>query len=385
VQQMKLSQQKVEELRTEVERILHEVEPARLSDLRRHYAPVGFAKEDWDKFALRFAGDVDTVLDARAKILDAAITSRMAGEAQQAIDATREPSANWPVNLLRRLREDLRREVGADATKALRVAELTKDIGQQELKAKKLDEQTANDADYKDRRKELVLKRRAAYANVFDALRDEQAILEKLYEPLARRLVQADGAPRRLQFVVRRRVDLDAWVRAGEQLLDLRTAGSLRGKGSLRDAATKELLSVWREGGADHVASALEGFLAAHGADIRDRRPSTIDAAHSLAWLNDVGPWLFSTDHIRLEYGIVYDGQDIERLSPGTRGIVLLTLYLAVDEWDHRFCCCESSASASRSSCPRTLALSLEPSRYCNMLRHDDCRALSPLGALRSR
>ena len=133
-----------------------------------------------------------------------------------------------------------------------------------------------------------------------------------------------------------RRVDVDAWVRAGEQLLDLRTAGGLRGKGSLREAATKELLSAWRSGGADEVAGALEAFLTAHGVDIKTGRPSTIDAAHSVAWLNDVSRWLFSTDHIRLEYGILYDGQDVERLSPGTRGIVLLTLYLAVDEWDRR-------------------------------------------------
>jgi energy-coupling factor transporter ATP-binding protein EcfA2 len=46
--------------------------------------------------------------------------------------------------------------------------------------------------------------------------------------------------------------------------------------------------------------------------------------------------WLFSTDHIRVEYGIRYDGVELRHLSPGTRGIVLLILYLAIDEWDSR-------------------------------------------------
>jgi hypothetical protein len=35
-------------------------------------------------------------------------------------------------------------------------------------------------------------------------------------------------------------------------------------------------------------------------------------------------------------YGLQYDGADIEQLSPGTRGIVLLLLYLAIDAGDDR-------------------------------------------------
>lgn len=46
--------------------------------------------------------------------------------------------------------------------------------------------------------------------------------------------------------------------------------------------------------------------------------------------------WLYSTDHITVSYGLQYDGVDIEQLSPGTRGIVLLLLYLAIDAEDDR-------------------------------------------------
>jgi hypothetical protein len=38
--------------------------------------------------------------------------------------------------------------------------------------------------------------------------------------------------------------------------------------------------------------------------------------------------------HISIEYGIKYDGIDIRKLSPGTRGIVLVLLYLALDDDD---------------------------------------------------
>ena len=49
------------------------------------------------------------------------------------------------------------------------------------------------------------------------------------------------------------------------------------------------------------------------------------------AWGSQVSEWLYSTDHIEVRYSLQYDGVDIERLSPGTRGIVLLLLYLAID------------------------------------------------------
>jgi ABC-type cobalamin/Fe3+-siderophores transport system ATPase subunit len=49
-----------------------------------------------------------------------------------------------------------------------------------------------------------------------------------------------------------------------------------------------------------------------------------------------LGSWLYETSHIRVQYGIEYEGVAIEQLSPGMRGIVLLLLYLAVDRQDLR-------------------------------------------------
>lgn len=40
--------------------------------------------------------------------------------------------------------------------------------------------------------------------------------------------------------------------------------------------------------------------------------------------------------YITVQYGITYDDMPIEQLSPGTRGIVLLLLYLAIDTHDRR-------------------------------------------------
>ena len=60
------------------------------------------------------------------------------------------------------------------------------------------------------------------------------------------------------------------------------------------------------------------------------------DLAEFRAWSKRFAQWLFGTDHITIHYGIAYDGVDIRKLSPGTRGIVLLLLYLALDDGDSR-------------------------------------------------
>ena len=50
----------------------------------------------------------------------------------------------------------------------------------------------------------------------------------------------------------------------------------------------------------------------------------------------DLLHWLYELDHIRLTYGLKYNGVEMEKLSPGTKGIVLLILYLGMDVADTR-------------------------------------------------
>lgn len=54
------------------------------------------------------------------------------------------------------------------------------------------------------------------------------------------------------------------------------------------------------------------------------------------ATLQAFGDWLFSTDHILLQYGLKFDGTDLDHLSPGAKGVALLMLYLSIDTNDER-------------------------------------------------
>jgi hypothetical protein len=70
-----------------------------------------------------------------------------------------------------------------------------------------------------DRRRKAIEERRRVYASVFETLVEEQSILGELYAPLKAQLAAETGVEKKLEFYVRRRVDIESWVMRGEGLL----------------------------------------------------------------------------------------------------------------------------------------------------------------------
>lgn len=64
--------------------------------------------------------------------------------------------------------------------------------------------------------------------------------------------------------------------------------------------------------------------------------PASIRPEKSSEWWQQVASWLYDTSHVTMRYSVTYDGVALEHLSPGTRGIVLLLLYLVIDKYDVR-------------------------------------------------
>ena len=170
---------------------------------------------------------------------------------------------------------------------------------------------------------------------MFEQLVREEQVLADLYAPLKQRLVGAKGALQKLAFVTERTIDLDRWCDDGENQFDLRSGNRVRGRGGIRKLAQEHLVPAWRTGTAQNVADAMDTFRDQIQSEMKNM-PPWVNADQRRAWYKDVSAWLYSTDHIRLRYGIEYDGVAIEHLSPGTRGVVLLLLYLAVDLHDQR-------------------------------------------------
>jgi AAA domain, putative AbiEii toxin, Type IV TA system/AAA domain len=315
-----------------------------VNDLKERRSAAGLSESDWSAFGVQFTGDVDALLKERVRLTQLE-RGRLEGPA--ATDPIEDPTADpaeplisetadlaaQSLRLLERERDRLQRWVGVDEQNARRYRALSDKITKAEAALAKVVAEIDRAAKADETLKSLRVQRNQAYQSIFEAVVEEERELAVLYAPLKARIASGPGAVVKLSFSVRRAVDMDAWTQQGEALLDLRMTGPFRGKGELRRVAEAALSVAWRQGTAADVANAMSEFVAAHGEKLLQHMPAQ---SNRREWARKVVAWLYSTDHIQVKYGLQYDSVDIERLSPGTRGIVLLLLYLAIDADDDR-------------------------------------------------
>jgi ABC-type lipoprotein export system ATPase subunit len=173
--------------------------------------------------------------------------------------------------------------------------------------------------------------RRDTYAAFFRNLEEEQRTLKELYAPVSGRLTSTSDSEQELQFSIRWEVDLKKWLDRGAVLFDQRKTiayGTMQG---LTDAARKILVPAWTSGDPVFIGVAHDQFLAEFN------KPSfSVTCLREDVTVLDLLQWLYEVDHIRLTYGLKYNGVELGKLSPGTKGIVLLILYLGMDIGDTR-------------------------------------------------
>jgi len=232
----------------------------------------------------------------------------------------------------------LERLVSADKQVQRQYSALTTKITVESAALENLKQKLADANGARDRARQLLQEREAAYQRAFAAIIAEQTVLEELYQPLMERLKAASGTLRKLSFSVERVADVEKWATEPEErLIDLRKQGPFKGRGTLLQRANEVLRPAWQNGSAADVSAAMSHFRKLYQNDLLEHSPvPRSDQAEFRAWSKRFAQWLFSTEHIAIKYGIEYDGVDIRKLSPGTRGIVLLLLYLALDEADDR-------------------------------------------------
>lgn len=318
--------------------------PEWLRELQNDRSDAGLKPEEWNQFKLDFTGDVDRILEDHAK-KTAAECKKIAGSLPDPDDAEEAAQPTVPliaddailsemtVSLLQKEVLRLGKLIGVDAQNTKKFTFLNDKISKQSKTLEKLSTQIATAKTADSRIQALIERRRAAYAGVFGAIVELETRLDELYAPLAKNLQGSTGPLGQLGFAVRRQVNIEQWTAQGEELLDLRRNGPFKGRGALLDAAKTKLLTPWQSGTPEEVSAALSEFIKDNEQSLRAHKPETED---NRKWTSTVSKWLHDTSHINVSYGIQYDGVDIERLSQGTRGIVLLLLYLAIDEEDDR-------------------------------------------------
>ncbi|MBK0024387.1 ATP-binding protein [Ochrobactrum sp. S46] len=314
--------------------------PEGLRSLKERYRSARIEDTHWGEFLLKYAGDVDKLLLERLAAAEKGM-STWKGVAPpvgpddvplipDTVDLNKIPLALLEAEIKRH--EKL---IAADNETAKKLGTITKRIGEETQILHTLSEKLADCDGAKNRAMSLTTERESGYKRVFEAILGEEAVLQTLYAPLMSKLKEVGGTVRKLTFSVERTADIKAWAERGEKLLDLRKP-PVMGEGELQNITEPIFRTVWEGGDSTAISAAMSEFRAQYQAPLLAASKVPKGDQTYRTWSCNFAHWLFSTDHIGLRYSIDYDGTDITKLSPGTRGIVLLLLYLALDEADDR-------------------------------------------------
>ena len=336
VEGLRRARRELDDLTSEVSHIRTTREPSRFAEMRRRFAGTGLTNLEWAAFEMSFRNEIDAVLKTAKLRADLAIKRAEQEDPKNPTDTKKTPFDKWPLNLLKAACEEMKKKVGVDKQQQKKFTDLQQTVSKLETAVKRLKVQIKAAEGAETRRERLIESRRKAYAQVFETLVEQQAVLEKMYAPLGVNLGRSAGTLGKLQFAVRRVIRVEKWIEEADRLLDFRMDSEFRLRGSLLKKTEEYLLGAWKTGSASEVATGMEVFRGKFGKDLMASMPPSLKPEGKSAWIQAVAAWLYHTDHISIEYGMQYEGVAIEQLSPGTRGIVLLLLYLAVDLQDVR-------------------------------------------------
>jgi hypothetical protein len=317
--------------------------PEALRKMSERHKASSLKPDEWAPFMMDYKGDVDT------SIATFITSAQQSSKRWKGIPPTGTVDPNMamiedtaeldhqPLALLEAETARIEKLINVDRETANKFTALSKRIGDETTALERLKERSTDCEGATARVNALVLEREAAYVRVFDAIVAEEGILADLYSPLMERLSSAGETLKKLSFSVGREVNIEAWAAAGEELLDLRRNGPFKGRGTLGQRAEATLKGAWETGSPATISAAMTRFRAENQDAFLEHSPvPKSDQIHYREWAKRFAKWLYGTEHVKIHYSINYDGLDIRKLSPGTRGIVLLLLYLALDNTDDR-------------------------------------------------
>lgn len=310
---------RVEAFRRESKRFLAEVSTS--------LKAIGLEDEEIESFTPTFIGDPGKVIDTRKATL-AAELSLIDGIGDPPPDGTIRAVSNALETLAKQQSDDQARRTLIQ-TAQVRLSEIR--AQSQRLDAEIIQIENGDVTALEGSRQERL----QAYLEHFASLDEEARILDDLYKPVRDRLRQGRGNERLLEFEIRRRVDVEAWLERGEALIDIRKTldfGTINRFEDLASRARETLAPAWESGDQEQVKVAFGSLLA----EIRSRPHGKAGFLKKNRTYTDFLAWLHEVQHISLHYGLVYQKTPLEKLSPGTKGIVLLILYLAMVQNERR-------------------------------------------------
>ncbi len=320
-----------------------------LNQLKSRYSEAGLSEEQWKVFGLSYTGDVESLLDEQSKAVRKNISEQKGPAVNEIAEnpdkskakayfSDRETLSDLTHSLLLKEQRRLEACIGVDKTRRRQYNDLSNKIVRAETALSKRDNEIKKANDAPGKIKDLLKRREVSYGDLLGQIEKEASLLRALYRPLQGRLEDQGGTLCKLTFSINREVDIAAWAEAGERLIDRSKAGEFRGVGMLTQIIRSELEDVWKLGTAKDIASAMSEFRKKYNGDFWKHifEDANKNRETRKNWSDQISAWLYGTDHVQVNYGLEYESVDIQQLSPGTRGIVLLLLYLSIDIDDER-------------------------------------------------
>ena len=276
-----------------------------------------------DALAPTWSPNVEGLLDKEIQNLDS-IVAKLKGMDDDD-DNTRSVFA------VKRKIDTLKEMVAKDEVSRKRLLDLQKQISERTKKAERLQKEIKN-LDEKvsvtlEKRRERQIK---LYLEVFKALAADEEGLKELYAPMEAAIEQL-GEEMQFSVSVGYQVDTKSWLANSLRFFDGRRVGAEAKRTEVERIVETKLGPAWKSGDLIQIEDAFRELIAAVD-------PKKFPEKFGIAKLTQVElyDWLFSVEHVELTYKIHYAGTQLEYLSPGTRGIALLVLYLLMDEDDTR-------------------------------------------------
>lgn len=225
----------------------------------------------------------------------------------------------------------LKELVTKDEVSRKRLLDLQKQIAERTANSERLSKEILNlDEKVTKALENQKVKQIDLYLQMFKALSADEAGLKELYFPMQDAIAQL-GEEMQFSVSVGYQIDARSWLGRAARFFDGRRIGAEAKRLEIEKIVETRLVSAWKSGVPERIEAAFNELLAA--VEIRTFPEKFGTSKMSRVELSD---WLFSVDHIDLSYKIHYAGTELEYLSPGTRGIALLVLYLLMDEDDTR-------------------------------------------------
>src|SRR3989339_883885 len=283
----------------------------------------GIPSDLTSKLLPKWDDTIDQLLESELKKIDSEVSNLKGREADSAEE-------NTIFTVTKRISE-LRDRISKAEVSKKRLLDLQKQISERTATVERL----AKEIENLDTRvtKQLVQKqnqRLDLYMKFFSALKEDETGLRELYAPM-QDAIEKLGTAMKFEIAVGYQIDFRSWLEKMTLFFDGRRSGSDDKRKRIERIIESSLVPAWKKGDVEEIKIAFGQFYEEVDAVSFMKKYA---APHlTLVELYD---WMFSVDHIALTYKVRYGGTELEYLSPGTRGIALLVLYLLMDEDDTR-------------------------------------------------